>query len=141
MATQKMSLIGLAASMLVSMMSSVDSFQQPAARKIRSVQSSKLGMVAVDPSTLTKKDYDDIIGASFDDKTMFERLEKQTYLYPKHVEVINDIAPIAGAMVDEIVSEPIVAWTSILNCISHIPCSSFWKLARKPGNLRTSSPI
>jgi hypothetical protein len=60
--------------------------------------------VAVDPTTVTKKEYEDICGISFDEETLSKRLEKTSFLYPKHVEVIEDIAPIAGAMVDEIVS-------------------------------------
>ena len=65
---------------------------------------SSLG-VAVDPSTVTKKEYEDICGVQFDDESLKSRLKSTNYLYPKHVEVIEDIAPIAGAMVDEIVSE------------------------------------
>lgn len=61
--------------------------------------------VAVDPSTVTKKELDDIVGADFEKDAMLKRLQTKDFLYPKHVEVINDIAPIAGAMVDEIVSE------------------------------------
>jgi hypothetical protein len=67
-----------------------------------------LNMVAVDPSTVTKKDYEDICGVSFDEKTMHERLRSTKFLYPKHVEVIEDIAPIAGEMVDSIVSFVVV---------------------------------
>lgn len=63
-----------------------------------------LNMVAVDPATVTKKDYEDICGVSFDDDVMHERLRSTKFLYPKHVEVIEDIAPIAGEMVDSIVS-------------------------------------
>jgi hypothetical protein len=62
--------------------------------------------VAVDPSVITKKEYQDICGVSFDQETMEQRLRRTNFLYPKHVEVIEDIAPIAGAMVDEIVSDP-----------------------------------
>ena len=52
---------------------------------------------------MSKKDLEDIQGVEFD--SFHERLAKTSnYLYPKHVEVIEDIAPIAGAMVDEIVS-------------------------------------
>ena len=66
--------------------------------------SSSLNMVgAVDPTTVTKKDYEDICGVSFDDATMRDRLKSTKFLYPKHVEVIEDIAPIAGEMVDSIV--------------------------------------
>lgn len=61
--------------------------------------------VAVDPSTVTKKELDDIVGADFEKDAMLKRLQTEEFLYPKHVEVINDIAPIAGAMVDEILLE------------------------------------
>jgi hypothetical protein len=64
----------------------------------------EMGMVAVDPSVVTKKEMDDIVGADFDKDSMHKRLQTNVYLYPKHVEVIEDIAPIAGRMVDEIVS-------------------------------------
>jgi hypothetical protein len=58
--------------------------------------------VAVDPTTISKKDYEDICGVSFDN--IHERLKSTKFLYPKHVEVIEDIAPIASEMVDELVS-------------------------------------
>jgi len=61
-------------------------------------------MVAVDPTTVTSKELDDIVGADFDKDSMNKRFSTNTYLYPKHVEVIEDIAPIAEAMVNEIVS-------------------------------------
>jgi hypothetical protein len=64
----------------------------------------EMGMVAVDPSVVTKKEMDDIVGVDFDRDSMHKRLQTNVYLYPKHVEVIEDIAPIAGRMVDEIVS-------------------------------------
>lgn len=60
--------------------------------------------VAVDPSTVTKKEYEDICGVSFDDQSLEQRLKRTSFLYPKHVEVIEDIAPIADEMVDNIVS-------------------------------------
>jgi hypothetical protein len=60
--------------------------------------------VVVDPTTITNKEYEDICGVTFDSETLEQRLKRTNYLYPKHVEVIEDIAPIAGAMVDEIVS-------------------------------------
>jgi hypothetical protein len=69
-----------------------------------STRSSSALNVATDPSTITKKEYEDICGTSFDEATLFKRLESTPFLYPKHVEVIQDIAPIAGAMVDEVVS-------------------------------------
>ena len=60
--------------------------------------------VAVDPTTVTKKEYEDICGVSFDTETLEQRLKRTSFLYPKHVEVIEDIAPIADEMVDNIVS-------------------------------------
>ena len=59
--------------------------------------------MAVDPTTVTKKDYQDICGVSFDENDLQRRLQATNFLYPKHVEVIEDIAPIADAMVDDIV--------------------------------------
>ncbi|VEU41163.1 unnamed protein product [Pseudo-nitzschia multistriata] len=61
--------------------------------------------VAVDPSTVTKKELDDIVGADFEKDAMYKRLQTNEFLYPKHVEVIEDIGPIANAMVDEILLE------------------------------------
>jgi hypothetical protein len=63
-----------------------------------------LGMVAVDPTTVTKKEYEDICGIHFTEDMLQKRLEATNFLYPKHVEVINDIAPIAAEMVDDVVS-------------------------------------
>lgn len=83
--------------------SSTASAFQPAPA-LMSVKTS-LNMVAVDPSTVTKKDYEDICGVSFDESSMRERLRSTKFLYPKHVEVIEDIAPIAGEMVDKILLE------------------------------------
>lgn len=64
--------------------------------------------VATDPSVVTKKEYQDICGVNFDKRSLQERLQATNFLYPKHVEVIEDIAPIASAMVDEIVRNVIV---------------------------------
>jgi len=61
--------------------------------------------VAVDPSVVTKKELDDIVGVQFEEESMAKRLQQNEFLYPKHVEVIEDIAPIADAMVDEILLE------------------------------------
>ena len=58
----------------------------------------------VDPATITAKEYQDICGVDFDDQALTERLSKTAYLYPKHVEVIDDFAPMVDKMVDEIVS-------------------------------------
>lgn len=77
---------------------------QPANRPAQ-LQTTSLNMVAVDPGTVTKKDYQDICGVSFDEAALHEKLQSTKFLYPKHVEVIEDIAPIAGRMVDEILLE------------------------------------
>jgi hypothetical protein len=76
----------------------------PTSPATRTPRSTSILKVAVDPTTVTKKEYEDICGVSFDADTLEDRLKATNYLYPKHVEVIDDIAPIAGAMVDEIVS-------------------------------------
>lgn len=59
----------------------------------------------VDPDTVTKKEYEDICGVSFDDKSLAERLQRTNYLYPKHVEVVEDLAPMVDDMVDNILLE------------------------------------
>lgn len=61
--------------------------------------------VAVDPETVTKKEYEDICGVGFDKGTLEERLKRTNYLYPKHVEVIEDFAPLVDEMVDNILLE------------------------------------
>jgi hypothetical protein len=66
--------------------------------------SSALKMVAVDPSTVTNKEYEDICGISFDEGSLQQRLKSTKFLHPKHVEVIEEIGPMAGDMVDTIVS-------------------------------------
>ena len=60
--------------------------------------------VAVDPEVVTKKEYQDICGVDFDKGTLEERLKYTNFLYPKHVEVIEDFAPMVDKMVDDIVS-------------------------------------
>lgn len=61
--------------------------------------------VAVDPEVVTKKEYEDICGVSFDDQSLEERLKRTNYLYPKHVEVVEDLAPMVDKMVDDILLE------------------------------------
>jgi len=77
----------------------------------------------VDPSVVTKKEYQDICGVDFDDQSLEERLSRTKFLYPKHVEVIEDLAPIAGAMVDDVVSSGVmhVGWTDTAcpSCIDY----------------------
>ena len=58
----------------------------------------------VDPAVVTKKEYQDICGVDFSDRELVQRLAKTSYLYPKHVEVIEDFTPMVDRMVDEIVS-------------------------------------
>jgi hypothetical protein len=99
----------------------------------RGARSATALRVAVDPTTITKKEYQDICGVEFNDETLEQRLRRTSFLYPKHVEVIEDIAPIASAMVDEIVSRSLprsVAdvidrrrpWSQ--QCSDHLPFSS-----------------
>jgi len=57
-----------------------------------------------DFSIITNKEYEDISGVNFDDQSLEERLVRTSFLYPKHVEVIEDFAPMVDTMVDEIVS-------------------------------------
>jgi len=59
----------------------------------------------VDPDTVTKKEYEDICGVGFDENSLEKRLERTSYLYPKHVEVIEDFSPMVDKMVDEILLE------------------------------------
>jgi hypothetical protein len=66
--------------------------------------------VAVDPTVITRKEYEDICGVSFDKETMEQRLQRTNFLYPKHVEVVEDFSSIAGDMVDDIVRGRCVFW-------------------------------
>eukprot|EP00979_Chaetoceros_neogracilis_P013170 scaffold3710_cov286-Chaetoceros_neogracile.AAC.27 len=59
----------------------------------------------IDPDTITKKDYEDICGVNFDEQSLDERLQRTSYLYPKHVEVVEDFSPLVDRMVDEILLE------------------------------------
>jgi hypothetical protein len=96
-------------SIVASAMGTVMAFQQPVAILTSAASNkapSQLHMVAVDPSTISKKDYEDICGVSFGNEDMSKRLQRTNFLYPRHVEVIEDIAPVAAAMVDEVVSYP-----------------------------------
>jgi len=65
----------------------------------------EMRMVAIDCSTVTKNELENIIGTDFEKDNLHKRLQTNEYLYPKHVEVIEDIAPIAGEMVDKILLE------------------------------------
>mmetsp|Transcript_34510 Transcript_34510/g.63469 ORF Transcript_34510/g.63469 Transcript_34510/m.63469 type:complete len:419 (-) Transcript_34510:319-1575(-) len=59
----------------------------------------------VDPNVVTKKEYQDICGVDFNNADLTDRLTKTAYLYPKHVEVIEDFEPMVDKMVDEILLE------------------------------------
>lgn len=92
------------------MVSAVVAFQQQTPSFIRQqftigASSNSALRVVVDPTTVSKQDYMDICGTNFDSRTLEDRLQFTNFLYPKHVEVIEDIAPIAGAMVDEVLLE------------------------------------
>lgn len=61
--------------------------------------------VAADPKLVTTKEYEDICGDTLVGNELARHLERKDYLYPKHVEVIEDIAPVADAMVSDILLE------------------------------------
>ena len=61
-------------------------------------------MATVDPGVITSREYEDICGVSFDDRLLGQRLEKTKFLYPKHVEVVEDFTDVVDEMVDDIVS-------------------------------------
>ena len=107
--------------------------------------------VAVDPSVVTRKEYQDICGVDFDSETLHQRLKSTNFLYPKHVEVVEEIGPIAGAMVDEIVRFLRFSFLLLLFLLVLFDSTthpflllyspfSFWKPERNPGNPRTFCP-
>lgn len=61
--------------------------------------------MAVDPTVVTTKELEDICGVHYTDDELERRLERTSFLYPKHVEVIEDLAPMVDKMVDEILLE------------------------------------
>jgi len=61
--------------------------------------------VSVDPNVVTTEEYKDICGINFNSQSLEERLQRTSYLYPKHVEVVEDFAPMVDRMVDEILLE------------------------------------
>ena len=94
------------ASIAASSVGSGVAFAPQSLRGRRSSSSSSLTALSatVDPTLVTKKEYQDICGVDFNDSTLADRLARTAYLYPKHVEVIDDFAPMVDRMVDEIVS-------------------------------------
>jgi hypothetical protein len=57
--------------------------------------------VSVDPDVVTKKEFQDVCGVNFN---VEDRLVSTNYLYPKHVEVLEDFTEEVDKMVDDIVS-------------------------------------
>lgn len=86
----------------LTMASAVMGFSPMIQSRTSRVASSALN-VAVDPTVASKKEYEDVCGVAFDTESLEKRLERTSFLYPKHVEVIEDIAPIADEMVDTVV--------------------------------------
>lgn len=83
--------------------------------------------VATDPNTVSKKQYQDICGVSFGEDEMVSRLQQTSYLYPKHVEVIEDLAPIADEMTDKIVStEVMFMYACVSLIVSRVLRSTSW---------------
>lgn len=94
------------AAVLSSAASVVAAFTSPAVTSSATSKKSTTSIYStVDPSVVTKKEYEDICGVNFDDRTLSDRLKKTSYLYPKHVEVIEDFEPMVNEMVDKIVSK------------------------------------
>ncbi len=94
------------AAVLSSAASVVAAFTSPSVTSSATSKKSTTSIYStVDPSVVTNKEYEDICGVSFDDRTLADRLKKTAYLYPKHVEVIEDFEPMVNEMVDKIVSK------------------------------------
>jgi len=90
---------------LVSSTSSVNAFS-PSSFVNANVRTTTTSLnVAVDPEIATKKEYQDICGVEFDQMSLEDRLKKTQFLYPKHVEVLEDFAPMVDDMVDNILLE------------------------------------
>jgi len=87
------------------LVTSATAFTNPTTPQPAAVKSSSSLNVAVDPTTVTTKEYKDVCGVSFTNDELTQRLKATNFLYPRHVEVIEDLAPIAGEMVDSILLE------------------------------------
>jgi len=61
--------------------------------------------VSVDPTLVTTKEFQDICGVDYSAEELDKRLQRTTYLYPKHVEVVEDLGPIVDEMVEDILLE------------------------------------
>lgn len=101
---------------VLSMVGSVMAFAPVSPYSSRVASASALKVVT-DPNTVSKKQYEDICGVSFGEDEMVSRLQQTNYLYPKHVEVIEDLAPIADEMTNKIVST-VSIYESMHACVS-----------------------
>jgi len=61
--------------------------------------------VAADPTLVTTQEFQDICGVDYSAEELDKRLQRTAYLYPKHVEVIEDLGPIVDEMVEDILLE------------------------------------
>jgi acyl-[acyl-carrier-protein] desaturase len=59
----------------------------------------------IDKTAVTTQEFSDVCGTHFNVEEMEKRLERTKFLYPRHVEVIDDIAPLADKAVDDILLE------------------------------------
>mmetsp|Transcript_6879 Transcript_6879/g.19233 ORF Transcript_6879/g.19233 Transcript_6879/m.19233 type:complete len:452 (+) Transcript_6879:243-1598(+) len=78
--------------------------QQQQQQRYRKFTPSSL-RVAVDPTVVTKKEYQDICGTDFDGDSLEKRLSATKFLYPKHVEVIQDLEQAAADAAENILLE------------------------------------
>lgn len=109
------------AAVLSSASSVVAAFTNPAVTSSATSKKTTTSIYStVDPSVVTKKEYQDICGVDFDDRTLTDRLKKTAYLYPKHVEVIEDFEPLVNKMVDDIVSRELLNARRIMS--RHLYC-------------------
>jgi acyl-[acyl-carrier-protein] desaturase len=94
------------AAVLSSVASVASAFTTPSSATATTTRAGKTQLYStVDPTVVTKKEYQDICGVDFDDNALTDRLKKTAYLYPKHVEVIEDFEPLVNKMVDDILLE------------------------------------
>lgn len=67
-------------------------------------KSSSLAATIDRNSVATNEELEDVCGINFTPEELEKRLERTSYLYPKHVEVVEDLSPLVDTMVDKIVS-------------------------------------
>ena len=78
--------------------------------------------MATDASVATTEIHQDGCGVLFNEESLEQRLQRTKFLYRKHVEVIDDLAPIVDAMVDDIVC-CCVAVSTHAECTAAYPLS------------------